>query len=58
MTPGHRINCSHGVPEEQSMVTLCLSFRGMTRWGEFDDLHHISGDALKSTEEQPDLEQS
>ncbi|XP_036237448.1 ras association domain-containing protein 6-like [Molothrus ater] len=32
--------------------------RGMTRWGEFDDLHHISGDALKSAEEQPDLEQS
>ncbi|NXB08279.1 RASF6 protein, partial [Cnemophilus loriae] len=32
--------------------------RGMTRWGEFDDLHHISGDTLKSTEEQPDLEQS
>lgn len=30
----------------------------MTRWGEFDDLHHISGDTLKSTEEQPDLEQS
>ncbi|XP_036238474.1 ras association domain-containing protein 6-like [Molothrus ater] len=34
------------------------SKRGMTRWGEFDDLHHISGDALKSAEEQPDLEQS
>ncbi|NWZ84950.1 RASF6 protein, partial [Poecile atricapillus] len=32
--------------------------RGMTRWGEFDDLHHISGDTVKSTEEQPDLEQS
>ncbi|NXU71035.1 RASF6 protein, partial [Oreotrochilus melanogaster] len=30
--------------------------RGMTRWGEFDDLHHISGDTLKSTEEKPDLE--
>ncbi|XP_030804213.1 ras association domain-containing protein 6-like [Camarhynchus parvulus] len=32
--------------------------RGMTRWGEFADLHHISGDTLKSTEEQADLEQS
>ncbi|XP_010001930.1 PREDICTED: ras association domain-containing protein 6 [Chaetura pelagica] len=32
--------------------------RGMTRWGEFDDLHHISGDTLKSTEEKPDLEKS
>ncbi|NXN58280.1 RASF6 protein, partial [Rynchops niger] len=30
--------------------------RGMTRWGEFDDLHHISGETLKSTEEKPDLE--
>ncbi|KAL9852400.1 ras association domain-containing protein 6-like [Geothlypis trichas] len=38
---------------EEKFVT-----RGMTRWGEFDDLHHISGDTLKSTEEQPDLEQS
>ncbi|NXQ53332.1 RASF6 protein, partial [Anthoscopus minutus] len=34
------------------------SKRGMTRWGEFDDLHHISGDTLKSSEEQPALEQS
>ncbi|NXP30704.1 RASF6 protein, partial [Leiothrix lutea] len=34
------------------------SKRGMTRWGEFDDLYHISGDTLKSPEEQPDLEQS
>ncbi|NXI11465.1 RASF6 protein, partial [Irena cyanogastra] len=33
------------------------SKRGMTRWGEFDDLYHISGDTLKSTEEQPDHEQ-
>ncbi|KAM9381836.1 ras association domain-containing protein 6 [Phaethornis superciliosus] len=32
--------------------------RGMTRWGEFDDLHHISGETLKSTEEKPDLETS
>ncbi|NXG01354.1 RASF6 protein, partial [Sakesphorus luctuosus] len=30
--------------------------RGMTRWGEFDDLHHISGETLSSAEEQPDLE--
>ncbi|NXD83412.1 RASF6 protein, partial [Halcyon senegalensis] len=29
--------------------------RGMTRWGEFDDLHHISGETLKSAEE-PNLE--
>ncbi|NWH94780.1 RASF6 protein, partial [Aegithalos caudatus] len=34
------------------------SRRGLTRWGEFDDLHHISGDTLKSAEELPDLEQS
>ncbi|NXR21937.1 RASF6 protein, partial [Cinclus mexicanus] len=39
-------------------VDFFPSKRGMTRWGEFDDLHHISGDTLKSTEEQPDLEQS
>ncbi|XP_037992320.1 ras association domain-containing protein 6 isoform X1 [Motacilla alba alba] len=39
-------------------VEVFPSKRGMTRWGEFDDLHHISGDTLKSTEEQPDLEQS
>ncbi|NWR75353.1 RASF6 protein, partial [Centropus unirufus] len=31
--------------------------RGMTRWGEFDDLHHISGEALKPADE-PDLEPS
>ncbi|NXI59107.1 RASF6 protein, partial [Chloroceryle aenea] len=31
--------------------------RGMTRWGEFDDLHHISGETLKSPEE-PNLEPS
>ncbi|NWS72882.1 RASF6 protein, partial [Crotophaga sulcirostris] len=31
--------------------------RGMTRWGEFDDLHHISGETLKSAEE-PNLEPS
>ncbi|NXV52041.1 RASF6 protein, partial [Uria aalge] len=31
--------------------------RGMTRWGEFDDLHHISGETSKSTEEKPDLEE-
>ncbi|NXU14657.1 RASF6 protein, partial [Pardalotus punctatus] len=36
-------------------VGLFPSKRGMTRWGEFDDLHHISGETLK---EQPDLEQS
>ncbi|NWV25124.1 RASF6 protein, partial [Origma solitaria] len=39
-------------------VGLFPSKRGMTRWGEFDDLHHISGETLKSTEEQPDLKQS
>ncbi|NWI50915.1 RASF6 protein, partial [Calyptomena viridis] len=39
-------------------VGLFPSKRGMTRWGEFDDLYHISGETLKSTEEQPDLEQS
>ncbi|XP_027554213.1 ras association domain-containing protein 6 [Neopelma chrysocephalum] len=39
-------------------VDLFPSKRGMTRWGEFDDLHHISGETLKSAEEQPDLEQS
>ncbi|NXM84516.1 RASF6 protein, partial [Oenanthe oenanthe] len=38
-------------------VDFFPSKRGMTRWGEFDDLHHISGDTLKSAEEQPDLEQ-
>ncbi|NWU15048.1 RASF6 protein, partial [Cephalopterus ornatus] len=39
-------------------VGLFPSKRGMTRWGEFDDLHHISGEMLKSAEGQPDLEQS
>ncbi|NWR94749.1 RASF6 protein, partial [Furnarius figulus] len=39
-------------------VGLFPSKRGMTRWGEFDDLHHISGETLKSSEEQPDLEPS
>ncbi|NXP16675.1 RASF6 protein, partial [Scytalopus superciliaris] len=39
-------------------VGLFPSKRGMTRWGEFDDLHHISGETVKSTEEQPDLEPS
>ncbi|XP_035751848.1 ras association domain-containing protein 6 [Egretta garzetta] len=39
-------------------VALFPSKRGMTRWGEFDDLHHISGETLKSTEEKPDLEKS
>ncbi|KFQ24002.1 Ras association domain-containing protein 6, partial [Merops nubicus] len=34
------------------------SKRGMTRWGEFDDLHHISGETVKSTEEPLDLETS
>ncbi|NXO00559.1 RASF6 protein, partial [Rhinopomastus cyanomelas] len=34
------------------------SKRGMTRWGEFDDLHHISGETLKLAEEEPDLETS
>ncbi|NXW64766.1 RASF6 protein, partial [Eurystomus gularis] len=29
--------------------------RGMTRWGEFDDLHHISGETFKSTDEEPEL---
>ncbi|NXW33096.1 RASF6 protein, partial [Phaetusa simplex] len=37
-------------------VGLFPGKRGMTRWGEFDDLHHISGETLKSTEEEPDLE--
>ncbi|XP_072717254.1 ras association domain-containing protein 6 isoform X1 [Ciconia boyciana] len=37
-------------------VGLFPSKRGMTRWGEFDDLHHISGETLKSTEEKPNLE--
>ncbi|KAK0680521.1 RASF6 protein, partial [Pygoscelis papua] len=39
-------------------VDFFPSKRGMTRWGEFDDLHHISGETLKSTEEKADLEQS
>ncbi|KFR12863.1 Ras association domain-containing protein 6, partial [Opisthocomus hoazin] len=34
------------------------SRRGMTRWGEFDDLHHISGETLTSTEEKPNTEKS
>ncbi|KAF1623730.1 Ras association domain-containing protein 6, partial [Eudyptes chrysolophus] len=38
-------------------VDLFLSKRGMTRWGEFDDLHHISGETLKSTEEKANLEE-
>uniref|UniRef100_A0A8B9QCD2 Ras association domain family member 6 n=1 Tax=Apteryx owenii TaxID=8824 RepID=A0A8B9QCD2_APTOW len=29
-------------------VGLFTSKRGMTRWGEFDNLHHISGETLKS----------
>ncbi|KAJ7412524.1 Ras association domain-containing protein 6 [Willisornis vidua] len=37
-------------------VGLFPGKRGMTRWGEFDDLHHISGETLNSAEEQPDLE--
>ncbi|NXI38372.1 RASF6 protein, partial [Galbula dea] len=39
-------------------VAVFPSKRGMTRWGEFDDLHHISGETLKSAEEEPDLERS
>ncbi|KFZ60891.1 Ras association domain-containing protein 6, partial [Podiceps cristatus] len=39
-------------------VGLFSSKRGMTRWGEFDDLHHISGETLKSTEEKTSLEKS
>ncbi|NXG17838.1 RASF6 protein, partial [Grallaria varia] len=39
-------------------VGLFPSKRGMTRWGEFDDLYHISGETVKSAEEQPDLELS
>ncbi|NXX23348.1 RASF6 protein, partial [Podargus strigoides] len=39
-------------------VGLFPSKRGMTRWGEFDDLHHISGETLKSTEEKPSPEKS
>ncbi|NXE20962.1 RASF6 protein, partial [Ardeotis kori] len=37
---------------------LFASKRGMTRWGEFDDLHHISGETLKSSEETPNPEKS
>ncbi|NXV80568.1 RASF6 protein, partial [Atlantisia rogersi] len=37
-------------------VGLFPGKRGMTRWGEFDDLHHISGETLQSTEEKPDYE--
>ncbi|NXY82390.1 RASF6 protein, partial [Alcedo cyanopectus] len=36
-------------------VAVFPAKRGMTRWGEFDDLHHISGETLKSPEE-PNLE--
>lgn len=39
-------------------VGLFPSKRGMTRWGEFDDLHHISGETLKSTEEKLNSEKS
>ncbi|KFM07571.1 Ras association domain-containing protein 6, partial [Aptenodytes forsteri] len=39
-------------------VDLFPNRRGMTRWGEFDDLHHISGETLKSTEEKANLEES
>ncbi|XP_009466926.1 PREDICTED: ras association domain-containing protein 6 [Nipponia nippon] len=39
-------------------VGLFPGKRGMRRWGEFDDLHHISGETLKSTEEKPNLEKS
>ncbi|NWS46575.1 RASF6 protein, partial [Probosciger aterrimus] len=39
-------------------VGLFPSKRGMTRWGEFDDLHHISGETLKSAEEKANLEES
>ncbi|XP_038034006.1 ras association domain-containing protein 6 isoform X7 [Anas acuta] len=31
---------------------------GMTRWGEFDDLHHISGETVKSNEEKLSPEKS
>ncbi|NWU91657.1 RASF6 protein, partial [Upupa epops] len=49
-----------------SFVTLKLtenvgafpSKRGMTRWGEFDDLHHISGETLKLAEEETNVETS
>ncbi|XP_065541204.1 ras association domain-containing protein 6 [Lathamus discolor] len=39
-------------------VGLFPSKRGMTRWGEFDDLHNISGEMLKSAEEKANLEES
>ncbi|NXI64842.1 RASF6 protein, partial [Anseranas semipalmata] len=39
-------------------VGLFPSKRGMTRWGEFDDLHHISGETAKSTEEKLNPEKS
>ncbi|NXU57784.1 RASF6 protein, partial [Turnix velox] len=38
-------------------VALFPGRRGMTRWGEFDDLHHISGETtVKATKEKPGLE--
>ncbi|NXA36500.1 RASF6 protein, partial [Eudromia elegans] len=39
-------------------IGLFASKRGMTRWGEFDNLHHISGDTLKSADEKSNLEKS
>ncbi|OXB53550.1 hypothetical protein ASZ78_009289 [Callipepla squamata] len=39
-------------------VGLFPSKRGMTRWGEFDDLHHISGETLKCSEEKLNSEKS
>ncbi|XP_062430245.1 ras association domain-containing protein 6 [Rhea pennata] len=39
-------------------VGLFTSKRGMTRWGEFDNLHHISGETLNSAEEKSNLEKS
>ncbi|XP_025898334.1 ras association domain-containing protein 6 [Nothoprocta perdicaria] len=39
-------------------ISLFASKRGMTRWGEFDNLHHISGETLKSAEEKLNVEKS
>lgn len=39
-------------------VGLFSSKRGMTRWGEFDDLHCLSRETLTSTEEKLNLKQS
>ncbi|NXJ67701.1 RASF6 protein, partial [Rostratula benghalensis] len=40
----------------ENTVGLLPGKSGMTRWGEFDDLYHISGETLKCSEEKPDPE--